>query len=253
MQTSVWSLEAACNGLLAGLVSITACAPVVSDWSALIIGAIGGLIYLGASSFVVSVLRVDDVVDAFAVHGACGLWSLLACGLFADGADLMSGATVRGALHGGGGTLLAAELLAACSIIAWSVLLATLTFGILRHRGWMRISDDFEMVGIDIGELGRPAYHGGHFSAALQRVRSTADPMPTVARAISQAESSTLSPAAVVEATRVDTLVGISLNEPTTGGQLQLDEGQELVEGLAVSEADTAPGTHPQAPPFVVR
>jgi len=240
----VWSLEAACNGLLAGLVSITASAPVVSDWSALVIGAIGGIIYLGASSLVASVLRVDDVVDAFAVHGACGLWSLIAAGSFADGEDSISGTTVRGALHGGGGTLLVAELLAACCIVAWSVLLATVTFGLLQHRGWMRISDDFEMVGIDIGELGRTAYQGGHFSAALPI--STGDPIPTVARRISQVEASTGSPAAVVEAVRVDNLVGITLNELTTGVQLQLDEGQELVEGLAVSEVASAPGPHPQ-------
>ena len=47
----------------------------------------------------------------------------------------------------------------------------------------------------------------------------------------------------------MDNLVGILLNEPATVGQLQLDEGQELVEGLAVSEADTTPGPHPQAQP----
>ena len=135
----VWSLEHACNGMLAGLVSITSGAPVFSEWAALAVGAIGGVVYYGTSHLVADIFRIDDVVDAFAVHGACGLWSLLAVGLLSDGA-LPPGAEdgalpvpVRGAFAGGGGTLLAAELLGALSLVLWS-----LAFGVAIFVPWAK-------------------------------------------------------------------------------------------------------------------
>merc|ERR1719463_863270 len=62
-----------CNGILAGLVSITAGCAFVKPWETIIIGFIGGLIYQ-VSSMLIRLLKIDDVVDAFAVHGACGIW-----------------------------------------------------------------------------------------------------------------------------------------------------------------------------------
>lgn len=163
----VWSLDHACNGLLAGLVSITAGAPVVSDWAAICIGGVGGLVYYGTSHLVTYVLRIDDVIDAVAVHGACGVWSLLAVGLLADGAIPPrehggSPIIVRGALApGGSATLLAAEAIAAISISMWAISLSLLVFMPTMQLGMLRIPDDFEVIGIDIAELGRPAYERG--------------------------------------------------------------------------------------------
>lgn len=71
------------NGMLAGLASITACCAVVEPWAALLIGAIGGALYMG-SVWLLERLRIDDVVMAVPVHLACGMWSLLACGIFAS-------------------------------------------------------------------------------------------------------------------------------------------------------------------------
>merc|ERR1719333_1786947 len=62
-----------CNGILAGLVAITAGCAFVRPWEALVIGLIGGFVYQGAS-MLVQKLQIDDVVDAFAVHGATGFW-----------------------------------------------------------------------------------------------------------------------------------------------------------------------------------
>lgn len=112
VRAQVWSLEAACNGLLAGLVSITASVSAVGGTEAILIGAVGGLVYTAASHVVSARLRIDDVLDAFAVHGACGVWSLVAGGLFAkagDGGDGGGG----GVFTGGDGRLLAAALVAA--------------------------------------------------------------------------------------------------------------------------------------------
>ena len=154
-----WSVERACNGLLAGLVSITAGAPAVSDFASLAIGAAGGLLYLLVSC-AVERSRTDDVLDAFAVHGACGLWSLMAVGLMADlqSPPVEVLPTLRGALTGGDGSLLAAQLIASVSIAAWSLALGLLTFLPLRALGLLRIDQDAELTGVDLVELGGSAY-----------------------------------------------------------------------------------------------
>jgi len=130
---------------------------------AIIVGAVGGVLYCLASRAVAWML-IDDVIDAFAVHGACGLWSLIAVGLLADGTAVPTAAgtpvVVVGVFYGGGGELLLASFLAAGCIIAWAALLGSLVFRVLKAHGHLRISADFELLGIDISELGQPAYSG---------------------------------------------------------------------------------------------
>jgi Amt family ammonium transporter len=155
-----WSLEHACNGWLAGLVSITACASVVDSTISLVVGALGGFVYCAASHVVANVLRVDDVLDAFAVHGACGCWSMLAAGFLANGAAIV-GPGPLGTFYGGDGQLIAANLLAVVSISAWALLLGTATLMPLHRAGLMRISAEFETTGIDVSEIGRAAYSSG--------------------------------------------------------------------------------------------
>lgn len=79
--TKVFELPFMCNGILAGLVSITASCDGVTDYEAFIIGILGGLIVTGVS-YLVKACKVDDAIDAFAVHGACGAWGAIAVGLF---------------------------------------------------------------------------------------------------------------------------------------------------------------------------
>lgn len=171
-----------------------------------------------ASPPVAWVWRVDDVIDAFAVHGACGLWSLLACGLMANGVALeiatppSTAATelgptsglanaaarerapglvaVHGVFAGGGAALLGAEMLAAVAICTWAVALSTIVFGALHRKGCLRITDDFELIGIDLGELGRTAYSVG----------SSTGPVPTVAQPLSAAATSAARATATSEA-----------------------------------------------------
>jgi len=204
-RTLVWSLEHATNGLLAGLVSITAGAPTVSNWSALIIGMVGGLLYCIASA-AVRRLMVDDVVDAFAVHGVCGAWSLLAVGLLADGsisptalgrpADTRE---LRGIFMRGDGSLLAAQSIAVLCITAWSCLLGLLIFVPLNRCGAMRIPNDFELTGIDMSEFGRPAYESGGGLGRVGFATSNA-----VARPLSPTESLNSTEAAPAIGTPLD-------------------------------------------------
>lgn len=109
---------------------------------------------------VANVLRVDDVLDAFAVHGACGCWSMLAAGFLANGAAIV-GPGPLGTFYGGDGQLIAANLLAVVSISAWALLLGTATLMPLHRAGLMRISAEFETTGIDVSEMGRAAYSSG--------------------------------------------------------------------------------------------
>ena len=70
-----------CNGILAGLVAITAPCNNVTDWAAFIIGFIAAFVYIFASKML-RFLKIDDAIGAFPVHGACGVWGILAAGLF---------------------------------------------------------------------------------------------------------------------------------------------------------------------------
>ena len=69
------------NGLLAGCVSITASSGLIDSWAALVIGIIGSVLY-SSSVVLLSKLRIDDPIEAFQVHGICGLWGLIAVGIF---------------------------------------------------------------------------------------------------------------------------------------------------------------------------
>merc|ERR1712193_354149 len=82
-----YDLSALCNGILGGLVSITAGCSNVESGSAVLIGIVGGFIYC-ASSALMQKLKVDDPVDAFSVHGACGIWGCIAAALFDFGAGM---------------------------------------------------------------------------------------------------------------------------------------------------------------------
>jgi len=135
-----------CNGILAGLVAITAGCANVEPWEAIIIGLVGGLIYQGAS-MLLRRLKVDDVVDAFPVHGACGLWGILALGFFGNPDEGMGG---NGAFYGG--DQLGTQIFAGLIIILWAGGLSTLIFLPLRMGGMLRMGDEFQEKGADVME-----------------------------------------------------------------------------------------------------
>jgi Amt family ammonium transporter len=133
-----------CNGILAGLVAITAGCAFVKPWEAVIIGAIGGLVYQAASMLLKS-LKIDDVVDAFPVHGATGIWGVLALGLFGDEDHGMGG---NGLFYGG--DQLRTQVCAVIQICLWVGILSALVVVPLKFAGMLRASDEYQDVGADV-------------------------------------------------------------------------------------------------------
>jgi Amt family ammonium transporter len=127
----VWDLIIAGNGALAGLVSITGPCAFVQPWAAFIIGIIGGFVYFVASKVNLHVLKVDDPLDAIAVHAGCGIWGLLANAAFAapsmvtDVYGFVSGTEDQqrayGFIMGGDGSVLAANCVAIIVVSAWTM------------------------------------------------------------------------------------------------------------------------------------
>ena len=155
------------NGVLAGLVSITSPCAVVSPFGAIVVGLIGSLVYVGASKGV-KAAGIDDAVDAFAVHGACGAWGVIACGLFAtpfyysvsyygDRKDDCAGLFYGGKASGS----FAAAFACVFVILAWVGSTMGALFGTLKATGLLRVSQEIEDAGLDDSK------HGGAMSEVV--------------------------------------------------------------------------------------
>ena len=114
--SKTWDVSAVCNGILGGLVSITAGCSTVYPWAAVLIGFLGGFVYFGSSALVLKVLKVDDPLDAFAVHGACGAFGCIMIGFFATKEYAW---TDYGVFYGGNGTLLGVQIAGVVIEILW--------------------------------------------------------------------------------------------------------------------------------------
>jgi ammonium transporter, Amt family len=149
------------NGLLAGLVAITAPCAFVAPWAAATIGIVAGWVVVAAVLWVERKAKVDDPVGAVAVHGANGLWGLLALGLFADGtygAGLNGVAgTVKGAFYGDVGQLWA-QLVDIGVVVAFCSLMTIAFFTIMKKTMGMRSDQAHEISGLDMPEMGAMAY-----------------------------------------------------------------------------------------------
>jgi len=141
----------ALNGALAGLVAITAPCNIVSPMGAIWIGLIGGILVVFSVLFIDRVLKVDDPVGAVSVHGVCGLWGTLACGLFG---------MESGLFYGGGVKQLLVQLTGAGAAFVWAFGLGLLLFWLLSKTVGLRVSAEEEMKGLDLGEHGMEAYAG---------------------------------------------------------------------------------------------
>lgn len=150
-----------CNGLLAGLVAITAPCAFVAPWAAAVIGIVAGVLVVVAVSVVENKARVDDPVGAVAVHGANGVWGLIALGLFADGkyGDGFNGVAggVKGLFYGETGQLWA-QLTSVVVLVAWCSLACIVFFTILKKVGILRSAPADEIAGLDMPEMGALAY-----------------------------------------------------------------------------------------------
>jgi Amt family ammonium transporter len=149
------------NGILAGLVAITAGCAWINVPNSAIIGTIAGILVVFAVTFFDN-LRIDDPVGATSVHLVCGIWGTLAVGLFADGptTGLYTTGPGAGLLLGGGFGQLWAQLVGIISVGGMTVLLSTIFWMALKALLGIRVSALEEAEGLDIGEHGMEAYTG---------------------------------------------------------------------------------------------
>ena len=144
----------AANGMLAGLVAITAGTAAVSNVGALIIGAAAGLLVVVAVLFFDRV-RVDDPVGAISVHGVCGAFGTICVGLFAtETTDFWK----QGLFYGGGADQLVSQVIGVAAVAAFVAVTAGILFGIIKATVGLRVSEEEELAGLDVLEHGAPGY-----------------------------------------------------------------------------------------------
>ena len=140
------------NGVLGGLVAITAPCDLVTPFASIIIGVVGAILMCLAIPFIDTKLKVDDPVGAISVHGICGLWGTIAVGLFAS--DTSAGAELLGLFYGGGLKALGVQALGAVSLIAWAAIVGSILFVVLKKAGLLRAKPQEEIEGLDSTEHG---------------------------------------------------------------------------------------------------
>jgi Amt family ammonium transporter len=150
------------NGLLAGLVAITAPSGFVGAPAGFLIGAIAGVLVCLSVEFW-DRMQIDDPVGAISVHGVCGLWGVISVGLFADGTAFYGGAwngvsgSVKGLFYGDAAQL-GAQLIGCITLIIWAFGLSYVFFKALNAIMPMRVPADVEIEGLDAEETGVLAY-----------------------------------------------------------------------------------------------
>lgn len=148
------------NGVLAGLVGITAGCFEVSPFGAVVIGFLSGVLVVWSVLFIDQVLKVDDPVGAVSVHGVCGLFGTVMVGLFA--APGYGGEAV-GFFYGGGAGLLLTQIIGASAVGAWAFVGGLAVFKVVKALVGVRVSAEDEIKGLDLTEHGTEAYGGFQF------------------------------------------------------------------------------------------
>ena len=152
VRTGQTDILMACNGALAGLVGITAPVAHVDPWAAVAIGAIAAPIMMGSVWAIENILKIDDPVSAISVHGTCGLWGILAVGIFANGNNDVNG------LVGGEGLQIVSQLISMGVVLAWALVTGFAMFLLLKYTMGVRASRQEEEQGLDLSEHNLPAY-----------------------------------------------------------------------------------------------
>lgn len=147
------------NGALAGLVGITAGCNTVTMGGAIAIGAVSGALVFGSVLFIDQKLKIDDPVGAISVHGICGAWGTLACGLFNAEAVLGTGDISTGLLYGGGFNQMISQLIGVGSFAIWGLTCGFVLFITIKKFIGLRVRADEEFLGLDIEEHGLEAYY----------------------------------------------------------------------------------------------
>ncbi len=151
------------NGLLAGLVAITAPSGFVNSVGSVIIGFSAGVLVCLSVEFLERVMKVDDPVGATSVHGTCGLWGVLCVGLFADGTSNYGGSwngvdgSVTGLFYGDPGQFVA-QLIGVCTLAGVIFTLSYVLNALVDFFVGQRVTADAELEGLDLPEMGALGY-----------------------------------------------------------------------------------------------
>ncbi len=151
------------NGLLAGLVAITAPSGFVNTVGAAIIGFSAGVLVCLSVEFLERIMKIDDPVGATSVHGTCGLWGVLCVGLFADGTSNYGGSwngvdgSVTGLFYGDPGQFVA-QLIGVCTLVGVIFTLSYVFNAFIDFFVGQRVSVDVELEGLDLPEMGALGY-----------------------------------------------------------------------------------------------
>ena len=144
------------NGILAGLVSITAGCGDMTLAGAWFAGLVGGIIVV-VSVAALDAAEIDDPVGAFSVHGVCGVWGTVVIGLW--GTAVQGDGAGMGLFNGGGITLLLVQALGAAAYAIWTLVTCWIAWSVIGGLfGGIRVSEEEETQGLDIGEHGMEAY-----------------------------------------------------------------------------------------------
>ena len=139
------------NGMLAGLVGVTAGCDAVDATGAAVIGIVSGLLVVLAVEFIDLKLHIDDPVGAVGVHMVNGIWGTLAVGLLAN-PDAPAG--LSGVFYGGGGGLLGTQAIGIAAVLGWTAVTMFLTFFVIKKTIGLRVTEEEEVLGLDRTEHG---------------------------------------------------------------------------------------------------
>ena len=144
------------NAALAGLVGITAGCDAVNPFGAAVIGIVCGILVVLSVEFFDKVVKIDDPVGAISVHGVCGATGTILTGLFATG-----GTTMKGLFYGGGFKFFGVQVLGVLATIAWTGIVITAVFLLIKKTIGLRADAADEIMGLDRSEHGLPTAYSG--------------------------------------------------------------------------------------------
>lgn len=164
------------NGVLSGLVAISAGCATVAPWAAIVIGILAAFVYNLASWFTLF-LRIDDVLDSVAIHGWCGIFGMIACAFLSRREEMLEiyGTNKVGVFYGQG-QILAANVVSICVVLSWTSIWMFVFFGICHYAGVLRISEKEEQASMntangtyDFGELEIPSAASAPNSSSVEK------------------------------------------------------------------------------------
>ncbi len=146
------------NGVLAALVAITAACAFVEPWAAVLIGALAGILTY-FSAVVLEKMGVDDPIGAFSVHGIAGIWGTLSTGFFASPRLVeITGVGKAGLFYGAGFEQLGVQALGVAGAALYVAVVSYIIFAILKATIGLRVTEEEEIVGLDLSEHGSYGY-----------------------------------------------------------------------------------------------